>query len=372
MSAAADNPRLSPAARQYTTVSLLALLVLTLGLAAKGFGVWALPPLLLGVAAVVFQWRAGPLLLPPLLIFELDRLGPSALSALLPYELSTMGYFSASELREVDPLLDSLLVAAVLAYSVGHYRLLGLTRNLFPVDPRRVDIHAAPERTRRDRFLTALVLVLVTLTGAAGGLAAVAAHRNLLGVGLMVALTGVLPGILYFAARAAYRGAVRRRGMVRGKPHLRPPETVDAGELTALLLTVPLWTALGFVAWTVLNEQEAPLAAPTAGDWESWREQRNWTVYPSRSEAEPPRRSWTVRQELAWEGAWRLVLVVCVGVVGLLLASTAFGYLRRLRAPVAENLLYLQDQLWRATRGEQSLLNRWLTWARLRAQKRKE
>ena len=72
------------------------------------------------------------------------------------------------------------------------------------------------------------------------------------------------------------------------------------------------------------------------------------------------------------DALWQGVLVLWLAVLGLLLASAVLGYLRRLRAPLAENLLYLQDQLWRETRGEQSLLNRWLTWARLRAQKRKE
>jgi hypothetical protein len=46
--------------------------------------------------------------------------------------------------------------------------------------------------------------------------------------------------------------------------------------------------------------------------------------------------------------------------------------LGRRRAPTEENLLYLQDQLWQQTRHEQATLNRWLVWARLRWQRRKE
>jgi hypothetical protein len=61
--------------------------------------------------------------------------------------------------------------------------------------------------------------------------------------------------------------------------------------------------------------------------------------------------------------AFVIVVVLCVAL---------FRYLGRCRAPVAENLLYLQDQLWLQTRHQQSTLNRWLVWARLRWQRRKE
>src|SRR5262249_2293934 len=35
---------------------------------------------------------------------------------------------------------DLILCGAVLAYMMGHYRLLGLVSNVFPVDPRRRDV----------------------------------------------------------------------------------------------------------------------------------------------------------------------------------------------------------------------------------------
>jgi hypothetical protein len=62
---------------------------------------------------------------------------------------------------------------------------------------------------------------------------------------------------------------------------------------------------------------------------------------------------------------WLWVLVVS-------LSLAYFRFLGRLRAPAEENVLYLQDQLWRITRHEQGVLNRWLVWARLRGQRRKE
>jgi hypothetical protein len=61
---------------------------------------------------------------------------------------------------------------------------------------------------------------------------------------------------------------------------------------------------------------------------------------------------------------------VCVLVVSLGLAF--FRYQARRRAPPEENLLYLQDQLWRQTRTEQGVVDRWLVWARQRGQRRKE
>jgi hypothetical protein len=62
---------------------------------------------------------------------------------------------------------------------------------------------------------------------------------------------------------------------------------------------------------------------------------------------------------------WIFILV-------LTLAIAFFRYRGRRRAPPDENLLYLQDQLWRQTRQEQGTLNRWLVWARQRGQRRKE
>jgi len=53
-------------------------------------------------------------------------------------------------------------------------------------------------------------------------------------------------------------------------------------------------------------------------------------------------------------------------------AAAALAYTKRALASSPENLLFLLEQLWRETRREQSRANRWLTWARLRAQRRKE
>jgi hypothetical protein len=70
--------------------------------------------------------------------------------------------------------------------------------------------------------------------------------------------------------------------------------------------------------------------------------------------------------------AWRNVSYFWAFVLVVSLCVAFFRYLGRCRAPKEENLLYLQDQLWLQTRHEQSALNRWLVWARLRWQRRQE
>jgi len=56
----------------------------------------------------------------------------------------------------------------------------------------------------------------------------------------------------------------------------------------------------------------------------------------------------------------------------LAVAGITASYVRLASATPEESLLYLQDQSWRHTRREQGNLNRWLTWARLRVQRKKE
>ena len=69
-----------------------------------------------------------------------------------------------------------------------------------------------------------------------------------------------------------------------------------------------------------------------------------------------------------WHG---LLLVLLVGMTMAVLAG-AVAYLSWATAPPEEHLVYLQDVAWRETRREQNRINRWMTWARLRTQRRKE
>jgi hypothetical protein len=114
----------------------------------------------------------------------------------------------------------------------------------------------------------------------------------------------------------------------------RSADLVSPWELGRVVLTLPLWTGLSVIAWRWLRDDSPSLGiAP-----EVWR-----------------------GLLIAW------VILAVLGVVGI-----AGGYARQNAATPEESLLYLQDQLWRGTRREQGSLNRWLTWARLRAQRRRE
>jgi hypothetical protein len=114
----------------------------------------------------------------------------------------------------------------------------------------------------------------------------------------------------------------------------RSPERVSSREMAFLVLASLAWTGLAVIAWSWLMEQAPKLDIPKA--------------------------------------FWRALLVgwAVLTVLGLVAALT--GYVRHSTATPEESMLYLQDQLWRGTRREQGNLNRWLTWARLRAQRKKE
>jgi hypothetical protein len=109
-------------------------------------------------------------------------------------------------------------------------------------------------------------------------------------------------------------------------------------ELTPLLMTVPVCCLAGYFLWLLLVRVPQPPELPLSKFRDEWG-----------------------------------LLVLCwflatAGLVG----SLVTGYLDRARASPGQNLLYLQDQLWRQTRREQGRLNRWLVAARLRGQRRKE
>jgi hypothetical protein len=112
----------------------------------------------------------------------------------------------------------------------------------------------------------------------------------------------------------------------------RSPELVGTNEIMQLVLTVLGCTGLAAVVWMILGTARPPL------DFDRWE----WPV-------------------------------VFVGWAGCLIAGVVWvvtGHLRWRRASPEESYLYLQDQLWRQTRREQSRLNRWLVWYRLRRQRR--
>jgi hypothetical protein len=116
----------------------------------------------------------------------------------------------------------------------------------------------------------------------------------------------------------------------------RSPEAADAAEVGPLLLMVPLFATTGLLVWLRLAVE---------------------TPYP---------------RLYSESGLGHALLLVWLVGGGLASMASVMAYLGWAQATPEEALQYLQDQLWRETRGEQRRLNRWLVWARLRGQRRKE
>src|SRR5581483_9909399 len=95
------------------------------------------------------------------------------------------------------------------------------------------------------------------------------------------------------------------------------------------LLALPIWTGLAQVLWLVLPQ--------TAGN--------PGLIVP----------------------VWRVILWLWIFGGIALLATSGFAYWHRSTMSVEEATLFLQDTLWRETRGEQRRINRWFAWARVRA-----
>jgi hypothetical protein len=237
--------RAHPAVRNYTLLCLIALFLLVVCLV-DGLGWWCLLPALIGGGSLIASWSLGP----PLVLLSLTGL---------------LLHGGHPHWAHKQPTMDLILCAAVLAYVMGHYRLLSLVRNVFPVDPRR----------RR------------------GG---------------------------------GFTDATERRSAEREGPW----------EMALMLLALPLWTALSVASWSclMLIEEEPPEGISTE--------------------------------------VFRVFLVIWAIVAALAVAAAVVGYARQAAATPEESLLFLQDQLWRGTRREQSRLNHWLVWARKRAQRRRE
>jgi hypothetical protein len=127
----------------------------------------------------------------------------------------------------------------------------------------------------------------------------------------------------------------RRRPAARVLERKRSPSTVSTRELVAMLVSLPFWAGLAYFWWNRLAAEEGRLARQEADLW---------------------------------------MAIVVVWTVGLVVAGVTvlLRYAGQSQTTVEENRLFLQDQLWRETRREQSRLNRWLAWARRRRRRREE
>lgn len=69
---------------------------------------------------------------------------------------------------------------------------------------------------------------------------------------------------------------------------------------------------------------------------------------------------------------WRAMLLTWIVGLGLFVAAALLGYWNRRKMTADEAALFLQDTLWQETRRSQRVVNRWLTWARVRQGRRKD
>ncbi|HKI35340.1 MAG TPA: hypothetical protein VKA46_26010 [Gemmataceae bacterium] len=114
----------------------------------------------------------------------------------------------------------------------------------------------------------------------------------------------------------------------------RSPDLVSRREIVVLLLALPACGGLASLFWAWLSGRRT--------------------------------------QFLIADEAWQGMLVLWLLGGGVLAAAAVLRYLALRRMTPAEAAMYLQDVLWRETRGEQRLLNRWLAWAWLRRRRREE
>jgi hypothetical protein len=107
----------------------------------------------------------------------------------------------------------------------------------------------------------------------------------------------------------------------------RPPDLPEAGEPAKLALVVFVCAGLATLVLEVLGAGIPPLGMPRA--------------------------------------EWAALVLVWLSAAAIILGAIVLAVVRIYRQRPEEAMMYLQDQLWRETRREQSRTNRWLVWARL-------
>ncbi len=111
-----------PTVRNYVYVCLGALVVILFALLHQGLGTGSLMPVLVGIMGVVTRWRVTPLLLIV------------ALTALYYIEMVRYLGIYRTPGYEGPELADLVLAGAVLIYTAGFYRFLGLYQEIIPRD----------------------------------------------------------------------------------------------------------------------------------------------------------------------------------------------------------------------------------------------
>lgn len=150
MSKETKKPVFDQGAKFYLLICAAALGLMVLPLLAYGMREWSLILPMVGGLALVLRWRSGPFLfLAGFLWYILAAIMSVTPLGLLQYIFQAiprmiMGYrvryFGsdwAERLFHASPVIDFLLCFSVLIYLIGHYRFLGITRNIMPVDRRQ-------------------------------------------------------------------------------------------------------------------------------------------------------------------------------------------------------------------------------------------
>jgi hypothetical protein len=127
-----------PAVQMYLLVSLASLGVIGLLHASRTYPILSAMIVFVGLVAVFLRLSSGPLLLlgTYALIDMVNLVGPVGrrFRGLSWFDLA----WHAGPLRWAPDPADMLLCFAFLAFALAQYRLLGLTQNIFPIDPRQV------------------------------------------------------------------------------------------------------------------------------------------------------------------------------------------------------------------------------------------
>jgi hypothetical protein len=108
----------------------------------------------------------------------------------------------------------------------------------------------------------------------------------------------------------------------------RAPGLVSRDEIGMLILGSALWAGMAQICWNLLPLEKGNPGLP------------------------PP--------------VWRAILLSWIIGAGLYIVFGFLNYLIQRSMTVEEAALFLQDVLWKETRGEQRRLNRWSAWARIR------
>jgi hypothetical protein len=112
----------------------------------------------------------------------------------------------------------------------------------------------------------------------------------------------------------------------------RAPSLVTREEIGMLILGSALWAGLAQVCWNLLPLEKANPDLPLP--------------------------------------VWRAIILAWIIGAGLYIVFGLLNYLSQRALTAHEAALFLQDVLWKETRGEQRRLNRWTAWARLRRRQR--